>query len=272
MADDLHPPAAPHVTRGERLRVEAMELECFPLIARPPEIVPGRAQRGWMDRFAQRHPYRCLPLTVANTTGWEILCPMGFTAEWNGGLLAEDITLRPDRPHPDFHDFAKSHFTGGVLTLHTGYLFRTAPGWDMWCQGPPNLPKDGIQPLQGLTETDWLPFPFTMNWLFTRPGRVRFEKGEPFCFITLVPHRAMDAVQPVMRPLSSEPEMRGQYEAWVKMRDEFNARIAKRDPEAMREAWQRLYFTGEMPADAPQEGRPADHVNKRRLKSPRLSR
>ncbi len=25
-------------------------------------------------------------------------------------------------------------------------------------------------------------FPFTMNWQMTRPGKVRFEKGEPFCF------------------------------------------------------------------------------------------
>ena len=33
-----------------------------------------------------------------------------------------------------------------------------------------------LQPLAGVVETDWLPFPFTMNWLFTQPGRVRFEK------------------------------------------------------------------------------------------------
>src|SRR5579875_3362424 len=99
---------------------------------------------------------------------------MGFTAEWNGGKANEDIKLRPDRPHPDFHEFVKAHFTEGVLTFHTGYLFRTSQGWDMSAGGPPNLPKDGIQPLTGIVETDWLPFPFTMNWKFTRPGRVRF--------------------------------------------------------------------------------------------------
>lgn len=88
-----------------------MELECFATTARPPEIVPGRPQRPWMEAFHERHPYRCLPLTMANTTGWEILCPMSFTAEWNGGKLVTDITLRPDRPHPDFHDFVKSHFS-----------------------------------------------------------------------------------------------------------------------------------------------------------------
>ena len=139
-----------------------MELECFAVTSRPPEIVPGRPMRGWMDRFADRHPYRCLPLSMANTTGWEILCPVGFTAEWNGGKAIEDITLRADRPHPDFHELVKSHFSHGVLTFHAGYLFRTPPGWDMLAGGPPNMPKDGIQALSGLVETDWLPFPLSL--------------------------------------------------------------------------------------------------------------
>ena len=53
-----------------------MELECYKIYNVAPEIVPGRSQREWMDAFPDRHPYRCLPLTMANSTGWEILCPM----------------------------------------------------------------------------------------------------------------------------------------------------------------------------------------------------
>ncbi len=62
-----------------------MELECYPMNARPCDLVAGGQSRNWMDAFASRHPYLCLPLTMANTPGWEILCPFGFTAEWNGG-------------------------------------------------------------------------------------------------------------------------------------------------------------------------------------------
>ena len=79
-----------------------------------------------------------------------------------------------------------SHFGNGTITFSFPYLFRTPPGWSMLTMGSPNHVKDGIQALAGVVETDWLPFPFTMNWLFTRPGKVRFEKGEPFCFITLL--------------------------------------------------------------------------------------
>jgi len=246
-----------------------MELECYAITARPPEIVPGRPDRQWMDAFVARHPYRCLPLTMANTTGWEILCPIGFTIEWNGGKHTSDLTFRPDRPHPDFHELVSSHFSHGVVTFHTGYLFRTPPGWDMWCMGPPNLPKDGIQALQGVIETDWLPFPFTMNWMMTRPGRVRFEKGEPFCFVTLTPHRVMEQVQPIQRSIASNPGLRDQYEVWMRERTDFNNRLAKQDPDAAREAWQRFYFKGEIPPDAP-GAPPKDHINKRRLKSVKL--
>ena len=245
-----------------------MDLECFSVTSRPPDLVPGRPTRAWMDAFADRHPYRCLPLTMANTSGWELLCPFSFTAEWNGGPQQEAITITPDRPQPNVKEYVVSHFSRGTLTFHTGYLFRTMPGWSVWTSGPPNHIKDGIQPLTGLVETDWLPFPFTMNWVFTRPGKVRFEKGEPFCFITLMQQRPLDQVQPVQRSLNSDPPMREQYEAWRRLRDDFNKRLSQLDPTAIKEAWQRFYFKGELPEQTGPA--PKDHVNKRRLKSMRL--
>src|SRR5437868_5799017 len=227
-----------------------MELECYPTTERPPEIVPGRPTRSWMDAFHARHPYRCLPLNMANTSGWEILCPVAFTAEWNGGIHQQDITLKSDCPHPGFHRLASSHFSHGVLTMHPGYLFRTPPGWSMWVMGPPNHVKDGIQPLSGLTETDWLPFPFTMNWLFTRPGTVRFEKGEPFCFFTLVQDKPIEEFQLVQKSFQDNQELDEQYRAWFKQRDDFNNQIYARDPRATKEAWQRFYFKGELPGES----------------------
>jgi hypothetical protein len=245
-----------------------MKLECYPMDLRPAELVPGQPDREWMDKFTNRHPYRCLPLIMANTTGWELQCPMDFTAEWNGGPAATDITLKPDRPHPDFARFVESHFTGGVVTFHTGYLFRTDPGWAVWATGAPNHVKDGIQALTGLVETEWLPFPFTMNWIFTRPGRVRFKKGEPFCFITLIEHKRMEQVQPVMKSLDSDPTLRGQYEAWLRERDSFTKRLMGGDPDAAKQAWQRFYFKGELPEETGPA--PTGHVNRRRLKPVKL--
>lgn len=247
-----------------------MELECFSTSETPPEMVPGRPQRAWMDSFLDRHPYRCLPLTMANTTGWELLCPVGVTAEWNGGVHQDDIKITVDSKREDLNHFAKSHFSHGILTFHPGYLFRTPPGWSMWVGGPHNSIKDGIQALTGLVETDWLPFPFTMNWAFTRPGRIRFEKGEPFCFLTVGEDKKMEEVQPVIRSLESDPPFNAQYEAWLKQRHDFNEKIYKGDPKATKESWQRFYFKGELPDETGPA--PKVHTNKRRLKAPRLGR
>ena len=96
----------------------------------------------------------------------------------------------------------------------SSYLFRTDPGVALWARGVPNLAKDGIAPLDGIIETDWLAFTFTMNWQFTRPGRVDFQKDEPFCFITPIAYRALDDVRPEIVPLADAPDVAAQYDAY----------------------------------------------------------
>jgi hypothetical protein len=104
-----------------------------------------------------------------------------------------------------------------------------------------------------------------MNWIFTRTGRVRFEKGEPFCFITPLEHVGTPHFEPVIRGLSEEPELEAQYQSWMDARSQFNARVASGDAAAIREAWQKFYFRGRYPDG---QAGPETHVNKRRLKCP----
>ncbi|MEO0714729.1 MAG: DUF6065 family protein [Pseudomonadota bacterium] len=241
-----------------------MQLECYKIYDVAPEIVPGRSQREWMDAFPDRHPYRCLPLTMANSTGWEILCPIDLKIAWNGGPSERDITFYTTEDPRRIESIADSHFRRGIVTFHTGHLFRTPPGWGVWASGAPNFFKDGIQPLTGLIETDWLPFPFTMNWQMTRPGEVIFKKGEPFCFITLMEHSKLEAVQPELKLLRNNADLTQEYEAWRDSRSDFNTRLATKEAEAMKERWQRHYMRGEKVAGE----RDADHQTKRRLKPP----
>ncbi len=88
-------------------------------------------------------------------------------------------------------------------------------------------------------ETDWAPYSFTMNWIFTRPGaEVRFEQGEPFCHIFPVARGALEAVEPELRPLSATPELEAQHRQWAESRITFNAELAQRTDGA----WQKGYF------------------------------
>ena len=243
----------------------APELVCYRLDPNPPLLVPARGARAWMDETPDRFAYRCTPLSIANASGWEILSPCSFQAFWNGGSRPEDITLASEADEATLSRFVVSHFGSGVLTFHTGYLFRTPPGWAVWARGAPNTVKDGIAALDGLVETDWLPFPFTMNWRFTRRKTIRFETGEPICFVTLFPHGLIDAVAPRLADLSDDPRLQAQHEAWSADRAAFNDGLAKFDPRIVAEGWQRRYLRG----DAPDAVAPTFHRHKRRLKPPR---
>lgn len=241
-------------------------LDCVALIADPPRLRAGTSERDWMSETSDRFAHRCTPLTIANATGWEILNPAGFTASWNGGDDPGDVTIVPDDPAKGF-DRASSVFGHGVLTFHPGYVFRTDPGWVTWCRGVPNRFKDGIHPLEGIVETHWLPFSFTMNWRFTRPGEVRFEKDEPFCFITLAPSVAIEAVQPTISRLQDDPALYREFARWHIQRDQFNQALARGEPEAVRQKWQRNYLNGVTAGGEYVAG--DDHRHKRRLNEPR---
>lgn len=239
-----------------------MKLECYKIYNVAPEIVPGRSDREWMDAFPDRQPYRCLPLSMANSTGWEILCPMDLKIVWDGGMGKHAISLFTTGDHRAIASFADSHFQRGIVTFHTGHLFRTPPGWGLMAMGAPNFFKDGIAPLNGLVETDWLPFPFTMNWQMTRPGEVVFRKGEPFCFIVPIEHQKLEDIQPTRMMLSSNPELEKDYHAWSTSRGEFNARLNAGDEDAVKAGWQRHYMRGEKVSG----GSVDSHQTKRRLK------
>ena len=103
------------------------------------DVRPAPLERAWMNATDQRFAYRCLPLNIANAHGWEILCPSGFVAAWNGGKGKDAIEMFPDAGTTAP---AVSHFGHGVLTFHVPCLFRTEEGFDLMVQGPINRPKD----------------------------------------------------------------------------------------------------------------------------------
>ncbi|WP_158817671.1 DUF6065 family protein [Methylocapsa sp. S129] len=242
------------------------DFHCFREYADPPQIIPGRADRDWMDATASRFAYRCTPLPIANASGWEIILPMSFTATWTGGASTSDVKIVSTDGNPRLGQVVSSVFGHGILTFHPGYLFRTSPGWAICARGAPNTIKDGIAPLEGLVETDWLPFTFTMNWRFTRPTGARFERGESFCFLSLVPHALLDAIQPKIRDFADDPALKGAYDAWRQSRTDFQARVAGGEPEALKQGWQRGYAQGREPSGASE---PLFHLSRRRLKAPR---
>ncbi len=237
-----------------------MKLTAYVMDGHTIDIRPAPVERDWMDATGQRFAYRCLPLNIANAHGWEILSPSAFTAIWDGGSDIGAVKVKDSSPTP----MAISHFGHGTLTFHIPCLFRTETGYDLMAQGPVNRPKDGIAPLSGVIETDWAPYTFTMNWIFTRSHlEVRFERGEPFCHIFPVKRGELATVQPEIKALSTEPELERQFKLWNESRNHFNAELQRPGSEAQAERWQKLYYRGLSP-----DGETAveDHITRLRLK------
>lgn len=183
-----------------------MKLEVYVFEQQRVDLRPAPVDRAWMDASPERFAYRCLPLNIANAHGWEILSPSGFSATWNGGAGLDAITVTPDA---GMRAPALSHFGTGVLTFTLPCLFRTEPGFDLMVQGPINAPKDAIAALTGVIETDWAPYTFTMNWIFTRPNTaVRFEAGEPFCHVFPIQRGTLEDITPELHALSEAPELK----------------------------------------------------------------
>jgi hypothetical protein len=243
-------------------------LTCYALTDFAHRIVPAPVDRAWMNAFPDRHPYRCLPLAIANTYGWHVLCPAPIEIEWNGGKELADLKVRALKPLPQgrpVETFCQSNFSRGIATMQVDYLFQTSPGWDLWAGGPANSPKENAYPLTGIIETAWLPYPFTMNWQIMRPGKVIFEQDEPICSIYPVQKSALLACEPVIRRLSENPELAKQAAEFRTERNNFIARLKANDPEAHKQAWMKRYFSGEL-GDGTRAG--GDHLTKLRLKEP----
>lgn len=239
-----------------------MKLRVYVLERQRVELRPAPVERPWMESTPDRFAYRCLPLNIANAHGWELLCPSAFAATWNGGAGLDAISIAPD---PGTKSPALSHFGTGVLTFHVPCLFRTDPEFDLMVQGPVNAPKDGISALSAIIETDWAPYSFTMNWLFTRPNApVRFEQGEPFCHVFPVRRGALEDITPELHVITEEPELKKQYEQWQFKRSMFNSDLKRTGSQAQSDKWQKLYYRGLNPDGTPSASK--NHRTRVRLK------
>ncbi|CAN5912208.1 hypothetical protein BH23PLA1_BH23PLA1_37400 [soil metagenome] len=173
------------------------------------ELRPSPARRYWMDD--RPHSYHCLPMVVANQWGWQVLCPTDLRVVWDGSAEADGLWVEVD---PQYAPAVKSQFGAGIVTFSPPWLFRTPEGWDLYAKGPGNRWKPNCVPLEGVIETWWLPYTFTLNWKLVEPGEVPFRKGESLGQLLPVPHGTFEGSRAVEESIKVEPELEAELLRW----------------------------------------------------------
>ena len=214
-----------------------IELSAYPLCATPLQIVPAWVKRSWMNKAAMR----CLPLLMANQSGWFILNGVDFEACWNGCADPSSVTISASTKN----HLPLSQFGLGIITWLIPYLFKTAPGYNLAVRGPTNWCKDGIVPLDGVVETDWAVAPFTMSWKITRENHpIRFSKGDPICMIAPQRRGELSQFRPCIR-VKDDHQVYRAAEEWFSSRYAFVESLSE-NPQA--DDWQGHYFKGVSPS------------------------
>ncbi|WP_232064896.1 DUF6065 family protein [Mycobacterium cookii] len=252
----------------EESSARARPLIAFITGADAPQIEPAPISRTWMSTMSETRmgwPNRCLPMLMANQSGWELRNPCAFTATWFGPDNDVDVLITPDNRDPD-QFLPLSHFGNGILTWRLPLLFRTPPGYNLLVRGPANYPKDAACPLEGVVETDWASASFSMSWKLTRKLMpVRFEVDEPICMIVPQRRAELEEFAPEFRHIESDQDLQRKHEVFLRSRD-----AAKQIEQVARVAageqveWQGHYTRGE---HADGEAGIAEHQTRRHLHS-----
>ena len=129
-------------------------------------------------------------------------------------------------------------------------------------QGPINRPKDGIAALSGIIETDWAPYTFTMNWIFTQPEvDVHFEKGEPFCHIFPVQRGLLASVEPEIRAIVvASRSWSSNIKRGTRAASNFNAELQQPGSQAQAERWQKIVLSRAFAGRQRSAGRGSHHA------------
>lgn len=216
--------------------------DLYPNSSRLFPIEPADFKREWMDQYNNNFAYRCLPLKIANESGWLIRSPIDFSLIYRSdGDPKQSVDIEISDNDKIYRQYIISHFGRGVVTITLPYLFHTPDPWCLWVRGYPNYYKDHISYLEGIVETYWSHSTFTYNFrVCSKDVEVKFSKGDPLCFFTLTNLTKLNFSTIEHKSISINAKLQKDFSEWSQSRSYFNAN------QASAESWQKDYFLGKL--------------------------
>ncbi len=221
------------------------------------DIKPASVKRDWMDD-TYGMAYHCLPLNIANQYGWICHNIKTFTATWNGGMSQDSLSIMQENGEPT--RIALSHFGHGIITIPTDFLIKTPENVSIYIRGVSNYNYENVYPLDGIVESDWLPFTFTMNYKFTKPGSITFKKGDPIFMFFPIDRTYIENFDIVQKSIFSNTELMNKYSKYGEARSDY----IKNDTT---NKGQKFYVTGNV---VDEKATISNHKRKLKLKKPTI--
>ena len=181
----------------------------------------------------------CGPFAHANAYGFWVFPPFDIDIIWHGGrsfehrlnslYTDEDAALvtRLQRPEDHYRYTPRKKIEFGstldsVVSVWTGCIFQTPPGWGLMIRDPININSSAIFRVQeAILETDWMSYDIWINLLFIQQDKwAHIRRGEgwpPIAQLVPVPTAAYDRAWsltdgPLERTSAKGSEV---YERWI---------------------------------------------------------
>lgn len=157
-----------------------------------PLIKQSRIKRDWMDETYNKHAYQCMPMTVANVMGWELILEEDLVVKWDGGntpvsVISGGVQNGRQVAFPSII---------GIISIGMGWSINTEEGYSTWLTGSPNYFIDGAVPLAASIPSSWWPDEVQMNWKITKINEpVIFPAGSPFCYFNIYQDQLLPSVE-----------------------------------------------------------------------------
>lgn len=115
------------------------------------DIKQTRVKRDWMDKTWESHAYKCFPLNITNSIGYEISPPEDIVFIWDG----VDDTSPDHIKILEGEKYCSTSRGNATLTFVTGIVFETDQNVSMMNMPVPNYFREDFQVFSTIISTSW---------------------------------------------------------------------------------------------------------------------
>jgi hypothetical protein len=145
-------------------------------------IKQTRIKRDWMEETAEKHAYKCFPISLANTIGYELSLPIDVTFVWDGisDSSPEHIKILSGE------EFIQNSRANATVSFKTGIVIKSDSNISFLHMPVPNMFNDSYQTFTSIISTSFFDQEFPSAIKILKPDKaITIKANEPFA--TLVP-------------------------------------------------------------------------------------